>query len=158
VLGLESPEFLLVLLALLHQFLLSTLLGALVQDGVLLLLVESLEMVGLDSVGSEHGHFSLRVFSHEIVSRCELDFVHCIGHHHFIFVSLLVSLGLGHLTVLVSDGLDHSSASLVVLRLGLSEQVGQVALLLIVHFVIKSLLISIKLLLTFLLGNPISLL
>lgn len=157
-LGLESPEGLLVLLALLHHRLLGALLGALVQDGVLLLLVESLEMVRLNSVGSEHGLFSSGVLSHEIVSICEVDFVNTVGVHHLAFVGLLVSLGLGHLTVLVSDSLDHGSASGVVLILGLTEEVGQVLLLLIVHLIIKGFLFSIKRLLLFLLGNPISLL
>jgi hypothetical protein len=45
-----------------------------------------------------------------------------------------------------------------VVVLSLTEEAGQVALLLVVHLVIESLLLSIKLLLSFLLGDPVGLL
>jgi len=124
----------------------------------LLLGVKTLEMVRLDSVGSKHRHFSLGVLGHEIVVGGEVDFVVAITGHHPVLVGLLVSLGLGHLGVLISDGLDHGSASGVMLVLGLSEERSEVRLLLIVHLVIEGLLLSIKLLLSFLLGNPVCLL
>jgi hypothetical protein len=57
---------------------------------------------------------------------CVINFSDGIGLHHSELVGFLVSLGLGHLLVLVSDSLDHSSASIVVLLLGLSEEAGQV--------------------------------
>lgn len=120
--------------------------------------VESLEMVRLDSVSSKHRYFSLGVLGHEIVFGGEVYFVTAITGHHPVLVGLLVSLSLGHLGVFISDGLDHGSASGVMLVLGLSEKRSEVGLLLKVHLVIKSLLLSIKLLLSFLLGNPVCLL
>jgi hypothetical protein len=158
VLLLESPECFLVLLTLLHQLLLGALLGTLVQDSLLLLSVESLEMVRLDSVSSEHGSFSCGVLSHEIMGSCEIDFIVAVSLEHPVFVGFLISLGLGHLLVLVSNCSDHGSAFGVVVVLSLTEEAGQVALLLVVHLVIESSLLSIKLLLSFLLGNPVGLL
>lgn len=124
----------------------------------MLLSVESFEMVRLDSVSSKHRYFSLGVLGHEIVVGGEVDFVYSITGHHPVLVGLLVSLRLGHLGVFISDGLDHGSAFGVMLVLGLSEKRSEVGLLLKVHLVIKSPLLSIKLFFGFLLGNPVCLL
>jgi len=64
---LHGPETLFFFFHVSEHFLFLHLLLALVKNGLLLLLVHSLEMVGLDAVRGQHAHFSLRVFRHEVV-------------------------------------------------------------------------------------------
>jgi len=158
VFGLESPEFLLLFGAGLHHLLFSTLLGAFVEDSFLLLGAETLEVVGLNSVGSKHRLFGHRVFSHEIMGGCEFNFSNGISFHHSSLVDLLVSLGLGHHGVLMSDSGNHSFTLGIMVVLGNSEKRCQMALLLMVHLFVSSSLVSIKLFLSFLLGDPVGLL
>lgn len=70
---LESPEALLLLLRLLFHISLANLLGALVQDCVLLLLVKAFEVVGLNTVLGKHALLGCWVLSHEVVVQCEVN-------------------------------------------------------------------------------------
>lgn len=64
---LQGPQLLLVLLNLLHLLLLHNLLLSLIENLFLLLVVKSLEMVGLNSVVSKLTLSSSRIFSHEVI-------------------------------------------------------------------------------------------
>jgi hypothetical protein len=52
---------------LLKKGLLNDLLITLMQNGCLLLIIQALKVIGLDSVRSQHGSHGIRVLSHEIV-------------------------------------------------------------------------------------------
>lgn len=75
VLLLRGPQALLVLSLLLEEMLLDQLLVALVEDSRLLLIVQSLEVVRLDSVRSQHRGHGCRVLSHQIVRQGVMNFV-----------------------------------------------------------------------------------
>ena len=66
-LGLKSPETLFFLSLLFEKGLLHELLISLVKDSILLLLIEALEVIGLDTMCSEHGLLGCGVLCHEIV-------------------------------------------------------------------------------------------
>ena len=125
---------------------------------VFLLLVESLEVVGLHSVRSEHAHLSLRVLGHEVVVQSVVD---------FLLLEFLPSLV--HLVIsaflLVHQGLVNSltfllvvEPLLVVLSLGLLEVVVEIDRLLVEQLVDFPLMVLLHLFLSDLLLTPVSLL
>jgi len=62
-----SPKALFFLALLFKKGLLNDLLITLMQDSCLLLIIQALKVIGLDSVRSKHRSHSIRVLSHEIV-------------------------------------------------------------------------------------------
>ena len=158
VLLLLSPESLCVLLILLRHFSLTHLLWTLVHDCPRLLRVESLEVIGLDTVRSQHWLLSLWVLSHKVVIIGVIN----IGARLELLVSslgiVLVALLFGHLGVGILHGLLHGGTCGWMLVLRLVKQVVEVQSLLIVCVLIESLLVRIELTLADLLVNPVLLL
>ena len=155
---LEGPKAFLFLLGHLFHVGFTNLLGALVEDGVLLLLIKTLEVVRLDAVGSEHALLSLGVLSHEVVIQGEILFrlasvLSCVEICSIAVTLLTRQLEVG---VLVRD--EHVFASLFVLLGVLDKEVIVVGVQVVsVLFIICSSVLVI-LLLFHLLFNPVFLL
>ena len=119
---LQSPQALLLLLGVALHLGLANLLGALVQDRVLLLLVEALEVVGLHAVRGQHRLLRRRVLSHEVVVEREVDLVGA-GLLARVEVGLVaVALLPRHLVVGVLVGDEHLLAHVRVVLLRVLQQ------------------------------------
>ena len=155
---LHGVSLILVYLLLLHEAGLLQLLGSLIVDVVDLTLIESLKVVWLDSVVSEHAHFSLRVLSHEVVGGGEGDLFLVEVSPIIVVVSISLSLLLGHLLVNFLCELLVVKPVLVVLTLSLSQNLVEVDGLLVELLVDESLVLFFVLLFPDLLFAPILLL
>lgn len=76
-------------------------------------------MVWLDSVGSEHGLFSGRVFGHEIVGTSETNLGLSVVLEIVCLSNVFVTLGFGELLVLCNTSFVHGLALGVMVLLGL---------------------------------------
>ena len=119
VLCLDGPESLLLCRHLLEELLFDELLLTLMQDGFLLVLIQALEVVALDSVGSEHRDLSGWVLSHEVVGES-------VAQLHVLLVALCKALEVLAVTLFLRqeqvsflDALEHGCALCLVLLLSL---------------------------------------
>jgi hypothetical protein len=155
---LHSPKFIGFLLGLFEHFLLSHLLGPLMKNGILLLLVKPLKVVGLYAVRSQHRLLSGGVLSHEIVSQSEIHFLVSVVLQVSGEMGITVALLFSHLLVSLLSGHENSLEPRVVLRLSSGQDgvvlAGQVVLI----FVSPTLVFFVELLFGDLLLNPVLLL
>ena len=121
VLLLHGPESLLLLLCLSEHLGFLDLESSLVHHSSSLLGAESLEVVWLDSVWSEHRLLSLWVLSHEIVGQSKVLLVVALELSICVLSSLSVLLLLCKLAVGVSSCLLHSGQSICLVLLCLVE-------------------------------------
>jgi len=131
VLLLDGPQSLLLFPLLLEQALFYKLLVSLVEDGLLLIRVESLEVIGLNTVRGKHGLLCGWVFCHEIVSSCVEEFLGFLLGPVESLLHLCVSLLFGEQKVLLLGGYKHGSSLSFVLFLGLLKELVEVDGLLI---------------------------
>jgi len=155
---LKGPEFVFFSLGFPQKFLLFDLLGTFVHNGTSLLRVHSLEVVGLDSVISEHRLLGQRVFGHKIMGLSEVHLVSLLVNVVGSLGIISISLRLSHLCVRVLHGFEHGSPLSSVLVLLLSQQFVQVQILRIVSVLVSLSLFSVKFFLSLLLSDPVSLL
>jgi hypothetical protein len=128
------------------------------QDGVLLLLVQALEMVGLHAVRSQHALLRGGVLGHEVVREGEVDLVvrgvlQVSGQ-----VGVAVALLLRHLKVSLLRGHKDVSETAVVLLLSRSQDFVVLARQVVLVFISPSLVFFVELLFGDLLLNPVLLL
>lgn len=155
---LQSPQLFLFSLCFLQHFLFVQLLVSFVQDCLPLLLVKALEVVGLDSVGSQHRLLSGWVLGHEVVVLSEVNLVS--GLEQFIAAVFVVgvTLVLSHLGVGISTCLSHFETFALVILLGLRKDVIEVSSLVVDDSVSIFIILLVKLFLPNLLLNPVGLL
>lgn len=158
VLLLHGPEALLFFLCFLCHVCLFQLQVALEHHGVLLLLVESLEVVRFDTVRSEHGLFSLGILGHEIVV---VGVVNISAGLQLLVVAgsnVSVSLLLRHLGVRIFGCHLHGQTLISVHLLSLLKQVVEVLGLVVVGIIGEFLLLFVEVSLANLLIDPVALL
>lgn len=155
---LEGPEALLLLLSLLFHFGLAHLLGALVENRVLLLLVQALEVVGLHAVLGEHALLGRGVLGHEVVVEREVDLglAGVLARVEVRLVTVALLPRQLEVSVLVRD--EHVLASLGVLLLSLLQQLVVVSVQVVSVLFIVGVGFLLVLLLLHLLFNPVFLL
>jgi len=157
-LGLHGKHLLGILLVLLEHFLFSELVSSLVEDGLLLSSVKSLEVIGLYSMWSKLGLLASWVLSHERIGQSELLVVCCLelffAHGGGVSISLLFC----HLSVSSLIGDLHLDSLFVVLGLCDFEKLDEMVLLLAESIVSCLFLLLEELLLANLLGGPVGLL
>ena len=95
---------------LLEEGLLDDLLVTLVKDGRLLLVVEALEVVGLDSVRGQHRLLGGRVLGHEIIGQSKIHLMGLLVRPVLPLSQLGVTLLLGELQVVLLGGTEHGGA------------------------------------------------
>lgn len=155
---LEGPEALLLLLSLLFHVGLAHLLGALVENRVLLLLVQALEVVGLHAVLGEHALLGRGVLGHEVVVEREVDLglAGVLARIEVRLVTVALLPRQLEVSVLVRD--EHVLASLGVLLLSLLQQLVVVSVQVVSVLFIVGVGFLLVLLLLHLLFNPVFLL
>ena len=107
VLGLHGPEPFFLLFLLTFYCLLLHLMGSLVEDALDLVFSKSFEVVGLESVVSEHAFGCAEVFGHEVVLACVLLLMLAPPCKVLFFLSFSIALFLCQLEVCISGGVPQ---------------------------------------------------
>jgi hypothetical protein len=132
VLQLECPQPLFLLSLSLKECLLDDLLITLVKDSRLLLIVEALEVVGLDSVRSQHRLLGGWVLGHEIIGLSVIHLMCLLVGPVLPLSQLGIPLLLSELQVVLLGGTEHVGALCLMSGLSLLQYLVEVDSLLIV--------------------------
>jgi hypothetical protein len=103
-----------------------------VKDGRLLLIVEALEVVGLDSVRGKHRLLIGRVLGHEFIGQSEIHLMSLLVDPVLPLPQLGIPLLLGELQVALLGGTEHVGALRLICSLSLLQHLVEVDSLLIV--------------------------
>ena len=123
---LDCPQPLFLLSLPLEECLLDELLVSLVRDGRLLLIIEALEVVGLDSVRSQHRLLGGRVLGHEIIFQSEIHLMCLLVGSVLPLPQLGIPLLLGELQVVLLGGTEHVGSLCLMICLSLLQHLVEV--------------------------------
>jgi hypothetical protein len=129
---LKGPQTLLLFALFFQERLLDNLLIALMENGGLLLSIETLKVIGLNTVGCKHWGHCGGVFSHQVVSESVLKLVLLLIVPVLALLKLIITLLLSELEVLLLSCLEHGSALSLMIFLSLLKDLIEVNCLLIV--------------------------
>lgn len=158
VLQLQSFKTILFLVSVFQKLLLANLLSALMQNSILLLLVQALEMVRFDTVSRQHRLFSGGVLGHQVMRKGELLFGGSIVLQVLVMFGIAATLFFGELLVGGLGSFEHSRARGVMIILSFLKKSMVCQRILVVVHVAFTFVLSVELLFTHLLFNPVFLL
>jgi hypothetical protein len=138
VLLLKGPQTLLLFALLFQERLLDNLLIALMENGSLLLSIESLEVIRLNTMGCKHGGHCGGILSHQVVSESILKLVLLLIVPVLTLLKLIITLFLSELKVLLLSCLEHGSTLSLMLLLSLLKNLVEVNCLLVISTIKKS--------------------
>ncbi len=128
------------------------------KNGSLLLFVEALEVIGLNSVWSQHRLHGGRVLSHQVMSKSVVHLMCLLLSPVLSLFVLGISLLLSQLQVVILDSCEHGSASSLMCLLCGLEYLVEIDCLLIIRCLLKLTLFLLSLFLVNLLLDPLLLL